>query len=110
MAGRAPSEAPVFFDPSGRRARRLRFGAWIVAVGAVLLLVGFGTSRAIAPQIIPLSQVGAHAARPAAGRHIRERRLTFDAPRSPSPPLPASARLVGAYFPPWQQAALDSLR
>src|SRR6185295_16465014 len=109
MAGRVPSEAPVFFDPSGRRARRLRFGAWIVAIAAVLLLIGFGTSLAIAPQIIPLSQAGAHA-RPAAVRHIRERRVTFDAARPHSQPLPASQRIAGAYFPPWQEGALDSLR
>ena len=110
MAGRTPSEAPVFFDPSGQRARRLRFGAWVVAIAAALLLVGFAASLAIAPEILPLSQASAHAARPAAVRHIRERRVTFDAPRPRSQPLPASARVIGAYFAPWQEGALNSLR
>ncbi|MBI3438635.1 MAG: polysaccharide deacetylase family protein [Proteobacteria bacterium] len=112
MAGRTPSDEPVFFDPSGRRARRLQLGAWIVATAAVLLLVGFTTSLAIAPQILPVtSQSGlrlVHA--PAAIRHLRERRVTFDAPRPRSQPLPANARVIGAYFPPWQQGAIDSLR
>jgi cellulose synthase/poly-beta-1,6-N-acetylglucosamine synthase-like glycosyltransferase/spore germination protein YaaH/peptidoglycan/xylan/chitin deacetylase (PgdA/CDA1 family) len=112
MAGRTPSDTPVFFDPSGRRARRLQFGAWVVAIAAILLLVGFTASLAITPQILPLvSQARSRPARTqAAIRHIRERRVAFDAPRSRSQPLPASARVVGAYFPPWQEGALDSLR
>ncbi|MBS0386239.1 MAG: glycosyltransferase [Proteobacteria bacterium] len=84
----------------------------MVAILALMLMLGFGVSLAIAPQIGPAAhQALARSVHPAAAvRHLRERRVTFDAPRPRSQLLPASTRIVGAYFPPWQQGAIDSLR
>lgn len=107
------SPAPVFFDASGRRARRVRLGAWVVAGAAAVLLIAFAASLVIAPQIIPLSTLRSapHAKQVFPVRHIRYRRVVLnDHEHASLRPLAASQRVVGAYFPPWQEGAIDSLR
>jgi cellulose synthase/poly-beta-1,6-N-acetylglucosamine synthase-like glycosyltransferase/spore germination protein YaaH len=109
-----PDTAPVFFDPSGRRAGRVRSAAWVVAALTVLLLLGFGASLLIAPQILPLQAQHRVANARLAGlsvHHIKTRPLQIqvrDAPRRP--PMPANQRVAGAYFGPWQDGAITSLR
>src|SRR6516165_1822232 len=89
-----PDTAPVFFDPSGRRAGRVRSAAWVVAALTVLLLLGFGASLLIAPQILPLQAQHRVANARLAGlsvHHIKTRPLQIqvrDAPRRP--PMPAN--------------------
>jgi cellulose synthase/poly-beta-1,6-N-acetylglucosamine synthase-like glycosyltransferase/spore germination protein YaaH/peptidoglycan/xylan/chitin deacetylase (PgdA/CDA1 family) len=105
------AHAPVFFDPSGQRARRLRVAAWVLAAFTGVLLLAFAASLLIAPQLLPLSaQSKVATARAESVRHIRPHRMAAALRNAPHRPLmPANERVAGAYFPPWQDGALTSL-
>ncbi|MFO1247047.1 MAG: glycosyltransferase [Alphaproteobacteria bacterium] len=45
---------PIFFDASGRRAARIKVVAWVVGIAALVILVGFITSLALAPKVTGL--------------------------------------------------------
>jgi len=45
---------PIFFDASGRRAARIKVVAWVVGIAALVILVGFVTSLALAPPVTGL--------------------------------------------------------
>src|SRR5882724_3908780 len=53
---------PIFFDASGRRAVRIKVLAWAVAIAALVILVGFGTSLALSPPVTALDLPGRVAA------------------------------------------------
>src|SRR5258705_10932359 len=46
------SDAPIFLDGTGRRARRVRLVAACVAIAALLLATGFVASLLIAPRLL----------------------------------------------------------
>jgi peptidoglycan-N-acetylglucosamine deacetylase len=56
---------PIFFDASGRRAARIKVVAWVVGIAALVILVGFATSLALAPPVTSLDLPGRVAATPA---------------------------------------------
>jgi cellulose synthase/poly-beta-1,6-N-acetylglucosamine synthase-like glycosyltransferase/peptidoglycan/xylan/chitin deacetylase (PgdA/CDA1 family) len=49
---------PIFFDASGRRAARIKVIAWVVGIAALVILVGFVTSLALAPPVTGLDLPG----------------------------------------------------
>ncbi len=49
---------PIFFDASGRRAARIKVVAWVVGIAALVILVGFGASLALAPPVAGLNLPG----------------------------------------------------
>ncbi|MBW8708314.1 MAG: hypothetical protein JF627_03470, partial [Alphaproteobacteria bacterium] len=49
---------PIFFDASGRRAARIKVLAWVVGIAALVILVGFVTSLALAPPVTGLDLPG----------------------------------------------------
>ena len=49
---------PIFFDASGRRAARIKVVAWVVGIAALVILVGFVTSLALAPPVTGLDLPG----------------------------------------------------
>ena len=55
---------PIFFDASGRRAARIKVVAWAVGIAVVVILTGFATSLALAPQATGLNLPGARTITP----------------------------------------------
>ncbi len=110
---------PIFLDPTGRRAWSLRLASALVALLAVLLLVGFVTSVAVAPRF---AMVGVDAApvhgppllrkparKLAALRKALFARIAADhRARHTIAPIVAANQISGAYFQPWQDHAIDS--
>jgi cellulose synthase/poly-beta-1,6-N-acetylglucosamine synthase-like glycosyltransferase/peptidoglycan/xylan/chitin deacetylase (PgdA/CDA1 family) len=45
---------PIFFDASGRRAARIKVVAWVLGIAALVTLVRFGASLALAPPVAAL--------------------------------------------------------
>ncbi|MES1199928.1 MAG: polysaccharide deacetylase family protein [Pseudomonadota bacterium] len=105
-----PLHSPVFYDPSGKRAKRLRFGAWVVAMGTGLLIFAFLLSLVVAPQILPIDAQHRIASSSHPALHGRERSREI-AVRTPphSRAATAATAISGAYFAPWQDGALTSL-
>ena len=124
---------PVFADPSGRRERGLQVLA--VVSGAILLLVSaFFTLSLIAVPTLPhLDGLGAEVRRavrpvlpkrPARARmlaaherkdlmkQIEKDERAHPAPSRTVPPLPraASPIISGAFYAPWQESGIHSLR
>src|SRR5258708_6265704 len=120
---RASSARAVFYDPSGVRARGLRLVTLIVAAFAGLLICGFTFSVVFAPRLAGFAARHAtHTASPTVKRERRNfsevhrelvKRIEADkraAAARPISPLPAGESISGAYFSPWEDAGLDSLR
>jgi cellulose synthase/poly-beta-1,6-N-acetylglucosamine synthase-like glycosyltransferase/spore germination protein YaaH/peptidoglycan/xylan/chitin deacetylase (PgdA/CDA1 family) len=112
--------AAVFYDPSGRRARQLRWLAIVVAVLAALLTAGFVTSLIISPNVAGFAARHAtHNVSPIAKRvhkdYVAARKALFQRfearGAATAAPLPLGrGALAGAYFAPWEDAGLDSFR
>ncbi len=112
---------PIFLDPTGRRAWRLRLGAAAVALMALLLLLGFVTSIAVAPQFIGGGEALTSVHGPwllhkperqlIATRKALLARIAADhrARHKVAPIVPADM-IAGAYFAPWMDTGLDSFR
>src|SRR5262249_16914379 len=106
----------VFYDPSGRRARQLRWFAIVVAVLAGLLIAGFITSLIISPTVAGFAARHAtHYVSPGTKRvhkdYIAARKaLERFSMRSTPVPVALHGALAGAYFAPWEDAGLDSFR
>src|ERR1700753_2639866 len=49
---------PIFFDASGRRAARIKVVTWVVGIAALVILVGFAASLALAPPTTGLNLPG----------------------------------------------------
>jgi cellulose synthase/poly-beta-1,6-N-acetylglucosamine synthase-like glycosyltransferase/spore germination protein YaaH/peptidoglycan/xylan/chitin deacetylase (PgdA/CDA1 family) len=112
-----PTQEPVFFDSTGRRARLVRIAAGVVAAFGLFLLGGFIFTLARAPRI---SQPVPVAGRPVSfltRPHVAaEERKLFNqiakdegAKRRPAPLVKAD-QIAGAYFAPWEDEAVDAFR
>jgi spore germination protein YaaH len=109
-------QSPVFFDPKARRARLVRAAAALVAAIAIVFTLGFAASLLIVPQLgASLVTHGAtHAATPhgrryAAARNALFRTIARDERRRTTPAV-HGVEIAGAYFPPWQDGALQDFR
>ena len=58
VVSKAMVNKPIFFDASGRRAARIKVVAWVVGIAALVILVGFVTSLALAPPVTGLDLPG----------------------------------------------------
>ena len=110
---------PIFLDPTGRRAWSLRAASALIALFAVLLLVGFVASVAFAPRfaMVGVDATPMHgppllrrpAGKLAALRKVLFARIAADhRARHTVAPIVAANQISGAYFQPWQDHAIDS--
>ncbi|MGE3867235.1 MAG: hypothetical protein AB7G04_10010, partial [Hyphomonadaceae bacterium] len=110
------ASGPVFWDPTARRARIVRFAAGALAVAALLLLGSFLFSIAEGPSLGGQIWAGKPPAERAPAPHDRRflaarrtllRRIALDAKARPrTSPHAGQAAIAGAYFAPWQDGAL----
>jgi cellulose synthase/poly-beta-1,6-N-acetylglucosamine synthase-like glycosyltransferase/peptidoglycan/xylan/chitin deacetylase (PgdA/CDA1 family)/spore germination protein YaaH len=109
-------QSPVFYDPKARRARLVRAAAAAVAAIAIVFTLGFAASLVIVPQLAsPAAHNAAHAAplphnhEYLAARANLFRHIARDERRAQRPIVHGS-EIAGAYFPPWQDGALQDFR
>jgi hypothetical protein len=117
--GLAPK--PIFLDPTGHRAWGLRAAAAVIAVAAVTLFISFMASVAFAPPTPATAEVvapvhGPPLARKPTRKLAAERKALFARiaadrrARSVQAPLVAADQISGAYFQPWVDYGVSSLR
>ena len=109
----------IFLDPTGARARRLRFGAAGVAVLALVLMVAFLVSimseprhgifeQSALPQPVRLHKTTS--AKLEAARRSLFARINADKRRADLKPIVGADNIRGAYFQPWRDTGIDSFR
>lgn len=113
--GHAGGGKPIFLDATGRRARRLRWAATVVAVIGAVVLASFIASLVILPRLTDMAIASTaysghvkHGSRHA-GRALLNH-IALDDRRNRVKPVAAGGTISGAWFAPWEDGALDSFQ
>lgn len=112
------SDRQVFFDPHGKRASRLKAALIAFAMVASVCLSIFAMSLAIVPALPRSPSPGIHPSKvippPKKHQSVDRKRLEQELVRLRSLPRPAlstpGSPVVAAFYAPWQESGLASLR